>query len=137
MRNIIIFLTICTIIVLAIIIGNNKGAQTEPQASAEHKSASRIPTIGRIEVLNGCGITGAAGAVADFLRDKGFDVKNIVNAPSWNYPFTIVVSRTQDVTTAQQICTALNTDKLIILRNNEELYNVSIFLGSDFGELIQ
>jgi len=88
-------------------------------------------------VLNGCGITGAAGAVADFLRDKGFDVKNIENASSWNYPYTIIVSRTKDITTAKQVSTALNTDKLICIRTGEELYNVIIFVGTDFGELIQ
>ncbi len=137
MRNIIIFLTLCTVVILAIGIGTKRGAVQQPRESTEKQSGSRIPTIGRIEVRNGCGITGAAGAVADFLRDNSFDVKNIDNAPSWNYPFTIVVSRTQDMTTAEQVCTALNTEKLIILRNNEELYNVSVIIGPDFGELIQ
>ncbi len=137
MRNIIIFITLCAIIILAIGIGTKKGTVPQPQTSTGKKTLSRIPTIGRIEVLNGCGISGAAGAVADFLRDNGFDVKNIDNAPAWNYPFTIVVSRTQDMTTAQQVCTALNTEKLILLRNHEELYNVSVIIGPDFGELIQ
>ena len=88
-------------------------------------------------MLNGCGITGAAGAVADFLREKGFDVKNIENASSWNYPNTIIVSRIKDMTIAQQVSEALNTDKLVCIRTGEELYNVSIFVGADFGELIQ
>ncbi len=136
MRNIIIFLTICSIALCAISIGTQKGTVSDTQSSIETKVTSRIPSIGRIEVLNGCGITGAAGAVADFLRDKGFDVKNIENASSWNYPYTIIVSRTKDMAIAKQVSAALNTNKLVCIRTGEELYNVIIFVGTDFGELI-
>jgi hypothetical protein len=137
MRNILLLLTICSIVLAAIYFGSTTGPAPDPQQSAEPSVSSRRPTSGRIEVLNGCGITGAAGAVADFLRDKGFDVKNIDNAPSWNYPQTIVVSRIRDVTVAEQVCTALHIENLICLRTGEEQYNVSIFVGSDFGELIE
>ncbi len=137
MRNLIIFLTVCSIVILSIFIGTKTGTVPEEQISNGEKASSRIPNIGRIEVLNGCGITGAAGAIADFLREKGFDVKNIGNAVNWNYPYTIVVSRTRDQTTAEKICTTLNTDKLVLLRTGDELYDVSIFIGLDFGELIQ
>ncbi len=137
MKNGIILLAICSIILAAIFVGSNNTPAPAKQAPVETNGASRIPSIGRIEVLNGCGITGAAGVVADFLRDKGFDVKNIDNAPSWNYPQTIVVSRTRDMTTAKQVCDVLHTDNCICLRTGEELYNVSVFVGSDFGELIE
>ena len=140
MRNLIIFLSLCTIVLLSIFIGTKRFSVPDEQNTNEKKTSPKItniPNIGRIEVLNGCGMPGAAGKVADFLREKSFDVKNIGNAKSWNYPFTIIVSRTKDITTAKQVCDALNTDKLIILRTGEELYNVSVFIGSDFGELIQ
>lgn len=137
MRNIIFFLCICFIILSAIVVGTQRSTIPVKKPSVETAHASRIPTIGRIEVLNGCGISGAAGVVADFLRDNGFDVKNIDNATSWNYPHTIVVSRTKDMTIAQQICTALHTDRCICIRTGDEFYNVSVFVGSDFGALVQ
>lgn len=140
MRNFIIFLSLCFFVLFIIFIGIKRFPIADENGNEEKKIASPVPTIpsiGRIEVLNGCGIPGAAGTVADFLREKRFDVKNIENAPSWNYPYTIVVSRTKDRSTAEQVCAVLNTDKLIILRTGEELYNVSVFIGSDFGELIK
>ena len=140
MRNFIIFLSLCSVVLLSIFIGTRRFSVSDKQSKSEEKLSSpisTIPNIGRIEVLNGCGMPGAAGKVADFLREKSFDVKSIGNAKSWNYPFTIIVSRTEDMTTAEQICAAFNTDKLIILRTGEELYNVSVLIGPDFGELTQ
>ena len=140
MRNFIIFLVLCSIVLLSIFIGTKKFSVSDKQSESKETVSppiSNIPSIGRIEVLNGCGEPGAASKVADFLRAKSFDVKSIGNAESWNYPFTIVVSRTEDMTTAEQVCAALHTDKLILLRTGDELYNVSVLIGTNFGELIQ
>jgi uncharacterized membrane protein len=91
-----------------------------------------------LEVLNGCGITGAAGATADFLRAKSFDVKTIGNAKTWNYPFTIVASRTTDMSIARKVARALDTDKHILLRTDDTgSYNVTVFVGEDFQERIE
>jgi hypothetical protein len=75
--------------------------------------------------------------MADFLRDRGFDVKSIGNAETWNYPFTLVVSRTKDRTIANQICEALATDKQIVLRDGEQMYDATVILGPDFAERIE
>ena len=93
--------------------------------------------MGRIEVLNGCGIEGAAGKVANFLRSKNFDIKSTANADIWNYPFTIVVSRSLDTTIASQVAAALKTDKMVVIRSNDNLHDVTVFIGPDFGERIQ
>lgn len=137
MRNLIVFLLVCLIVTLSVFIGMKKKSLIQEQSQTNSNITTKVPNIGSIEVLNGCGISGAASVVADYLRDKQFDVKNIDNADSWNYPQTLVVSRTQDMTTAKQVCEVLNTKNLILLRNDNDLYNVSIFVGSDFGELVE
>lgn len=88
-------------------------------------------------MLNGCGETKAASMIASFLRSKNFDVKEIGNADSWNYPFTIVVSRTPEQTVAKKICKVLNIDKCITLRTHEKNYNVSVIVGADYLGLIK
>ncbi len=95
-----------------------------------------IPSIGRVQVLNGCGINDAANLVAEFLRRKGFDVKDVGNAPTWNYPYTLVVSRTADMHNARKVARALSTDKGIMLRASEGLFDVVVYLGADFNERI-
>ena len=100
-------------------------------------TVSRIPNIGSIQVLNGCGITGAAAAVAGLLRERDFDVKDIGNASTWNYPFTIVASRSVDMTVARRIARTLNTDKLVLLKSEDKMHTVCVLVGPDFTEMIR
>ncbi|KMQ50901.1 hypothetical protein CHISP_2252 [Chitinispirillum alkaliphilum] len=132
MGNAILLFIFLSISVSAIIIGKDDGKIHELPQEAD----STIPHIGSIEVLNGCGVEGAANRMADFLRSRQFDVKNIDNAPSWNYPYTMVISRTQDLAVAEKIAESLNTDKLVIIRTNENIYDVTVITGPDFGERI-
>jgi hypothetical protein len=133
MHNPIFFLLICALMAAAIATGIQRDKEGIVQTAAQN----RIPNIGKIEILNGCGISGAADAVADFLRLQKFDVKNTGNAPTFNYPFTIVVSRTLDMTVAEHVAKALKTDKLVLERNGDTTYNVTIYLGPDFGDRIE
>jgi len=130
---------LCALILISIIIGAKRNtAIVQTTGTEKNKNAYKfIPYIGRIEVLNGCGEVKAANQIADFLRSKNFDVKNIGNAVSWNYPFTIVISRTTDMAIAQNVSRTLHTDKLILLRTGDTQYNVSIIVGADYKELIQ
>ena len=100
----------------------------------EKKQSVIIPSVGSIQVLNGCGVVGAANNVADFLQAKGFDVKNKGNAPTNNYPFTLVVSRKKDGAIARQVAQALGTDKLSLVRTSDEPYDATVFVGPDFLE---
>jgi hypothetical protein len=96
-----------------------------------------VPHIGRIVVLNGCGISGAAVAVSGFLRDANFDVKETGDADSWNYPFTLVVSKTRDMTIAKQVAQALSTDKIVMMRDGDDTYDAAVIIGPDFGEKLE
>jgi hypothetical protein len=91
-----------------------------------------VPRIGSIQVLNGCGIAGAGDNMADFLREKKFDVKNISNAPSFNYPFTMVISRSQDMGIARQVAAALRTEHIVMVRTEDRTYDATVIAGPDF-----
>ncbi|MBD3316059.1 MAG: hypothetical protein GF344_09745 [Chitinivibrionales bacterium] len=135
MRNIIAFLALVGILLTAIGLGDRTAPAQKDEAEPQKNA---VPHIGRLEVLNGCGITGAAGATADFLRSKSFDVKSIGNAETWNYPFTIVAARTKDMSIAHKVAGALGTNKCIMLRTNDtESHNVTVFVGGDFKERIE
>ena len=96
-----------------------------------------IPTIGAVQVLNGCGITGAAIAMEHYLRSLGFDVKDKGNAAHWNYKETIIASRTKDQSIAKLIGKALKTDNIILLRQKRTLFDATIIVGKDFRDLIK
>ncbi len=91
-----------------------------------------VPNIGSVQILNGCGTPGAAQIIADYLRKKEFDVKETENAKDWNYKETIVASRIRDMSTANSIATALHTNNVIMLRNTDGFYDVTVFVGEDY-----
>ncbi|MBD3347382.1 MAG: hypothetical protein GF401_20190 [Chitinivibrionales bacterium] len=132
MRNFLIFVILCAVIALAVIIGRVRNDSTTGPAPIVQK---KIPHIGRIEILNGCGVNGAAWETAELLRNHGFDVKNdgIGNAPTFNYPATLVVSRIEDMSIARQIGKVLDVDpdKVILMKNDNDRFDVTVYLGAD------
>jgi hypothetical protein len=134
-KNFIGFITIGCVLLLAMFLGMQRSKSGDASAvSIEKKQAAIIPSVGSIQVLNGCGVPGAANKVADFLQAKGFDVKNKGNAPTSNYPYTIVISRKKDGTIARQVAQALATDKITLMRTSDESFDATVFVGSDFLE---
>jgi hypothetical protein len=133
MRDTAVFLIILCTIIIATIIGVNK---TLPSQSLQPVLTDNVPHIGKIQILNGCGIAGCAGQAADILRARGFDVKNdgIGNATSFNYPFTIVVARTRDMDIARQVGKSLNVapDRIMLIRNGDNRFDITVILGTDF-----
>ncbi len=146
MGNAILLFVFLSIFLSAILIGRAGDNSAAEQTTAVQQTVatqptiptqlSIVPDIGSIEVLNGCGVEGAANRMAELLRSKQFDVKNIDNASSWNYPFTLVVSRSKDMTVAKKIARVLKTDRVILIRTNEQTYDVTVIIGPEFGEKI-
>jgi hypothetical protein len=161
MRNLILFTTVLITIGAALLIGVPRLHSAEPPSAATREPAleidaqdtaqapqippapltsigRNIPHIGSIQVLNGCGVTGAADRMADFLRSRNFDVKDIGNASSWNYPGTMIISRTADMALANELEKFLKTGKVTLIRNRDEhLYDVTVVVGPDFEEKIK
>ena len=152
MRDALVLLLFVALIGGAILAGGRRtaGPAPEPRPTQAPSSADTpatapvtapaedgIPSIGSVQVLNGCGVDLVGTKVVDFLRSRGFDVKNVGNAPTWNYPATIVVSRTSDMHNARRVAAALSTDKVIMLRTGEELYDVVVYIGADYEERIR
>lgn len=100
---------------------------TAPTAAA---ALQNVPHIGSVQVLNGCGTDGAGARMAEILRSHNFDVKDIGNAPTFNYPSTMIISRTADMTLANEIEKILKTGRVTLIRNGDELYDVAVITGA-------
>jgi hypothetical protein len=115
-------------------------APPAPQTKAAAEMAKQfaaVPSKGSVQVLNGCGAEGAAKRVADFLRSKGFDVKDIGNASSLKHQSTMVISRSADMSLANGIEKLLKTGKVVLIRNGDSMYDVTVVAGPDFEERIK
>jgi hypothetical protein len=111
-----------------------RSADALPEQKKGSDTSLGIPSVGKVQVLNGCGAGGAASIVAEFLRENKFDVKNIGNAPMSNYQSTLVASRARDMSVARQVAGALHTDNVFLMRTQDTLYNVTVYVGADYKE---
>lgn len=89
----------------------------------------------RIEVLNGCGIQGAAKTVTNFLRKCGFDVVNIDNAQSFHFDQTIIVDRVGEKSYAQIVGEAIHSKNIIQQQDHSRLLEVTLIIGHDYQDL--
>lgn len=135
MNNIITLIIISLTCAISIYVGINK--ESAIHIHAEKQKSISIPNIGSVQLLNGCGSAGAANKVANYLRSNNFDVKFVGNADTWNYPYTMVISRTKNDSVANQIASKLKTDKVLKIRNNDISFDVTVVIGPDYGEKIK
>jgi hypothetical protein len=96
-----------------------------------------VPNTGQIQVLNGCGIAGAAEVFRDFLIDEGFDIIEFGNAPAWNYPKTMVIARTGDDKVARSLAQVMGTSRLLHLKDADALVEATVIVGKDYEELVR
>jgi len=96
-----------------------------------------IPNTGQIQVLNGCGYSGAAEAVRNFLTQQGFDIIEFGNASHWNYKETIVVARTENIIVAYDLGKILNTENVIQILDSTQMVEATVYVGKDYYRRIQ
>jgi len=92
----------------------------------------------QIEVLNGCGSTGIAENVTDYLREKGFDVVKLGNYRTFEIESCIIISRNEKVINAEKVAIAVGLTKNSIISqiNPEYFLDVTFILGKDYKNLV-
>jgi len=135
-KNVVILIAACAVLIVAMIVGAHRTGP-QPVRKIDPDAGIGIPSVGKVQVLNGCGTGGAANVVSEYLRLKRFDVKNIGNAPMSNYQATLVASRTKDMSVARQIAAALNTDAVFLMRTGDTMYSVTVYVGADYKERVR
>ncbi len=88
-----------------------------------------------IEVLNGCGVAGAAGKVADKLQKAGFQVTRQGNAPGFNYDRCCVIARSGNTAGAQRIASLLNCSDIRQESKGKDLPDITVIVGRDFSDM--
>jgi hypothetical protein len=122
------------------------GGTEEPESQTDQQVAS-IPEVSeekdskpiRVEVLNGCGVAGIARRTADFLINKGYDVRDYKNADRRNYRNTKIYVRSDNRADGEALAkTIALPDQYVILEPNPELVDVdvSLLLGRDHNQYI-
>ena len=92
---------------------------------------------GDIEVLNSCGMQGAAAKMRAYLRENGFDVVSYRNDRLQNYDETILVLRNPEWEGAKALAKALKTENVMTIMSKRAVVDASIYIGKDFEQIIE
>ena len=107
-----------------------------PPVQATRAGSAPGGTI-QLDVLNGCGASGAATSVTGFLRARGFDVVEMRNYKRFDVLESLVIDRTGSTANAERVAYALGIEKKNIVQQINEDYfvDVSVVLGRDYPSL--
>lgn len=92
----------------------------------------------QVEVLNGCGVTGVADDLTNYLRANHVDVVNLGNYRSFEIETSIIISRNEKIKNAEKVAALVGLDENSIIQqiNSDYLLDVTFILGKDYGNLI-
>ena len=92
---------------------------------------------GDVEVLNRCGMQGAAAKMRSYLRDNGFDIVSSRNDRLQNYDETVLVLRNPEWEGAKALAQALKTDNVLIVHSSRAVVDAAVYIGKDFNQIIE
>ena len=100
----------------------------------EDSTAVRI----QVEVLNGCGVSGVAEKLTDYLRTNNIDVVNLGNYRSFEIENSIIIGRNEKIYNAEKVAAIVGLDEKNIVQqiNSDYLLDVTFILGKDYRNLI-
>ncbi|HHW56898.1 MAG TPA: LCP family protein [Clostridia bacterium] len=85
----------------------------------------------RVEVLNGCGIQGAATRTADLLRQQGYEVVKIGNIEGTIYNTTQIIDRTNDKKVVEELRKILKNAIIVQDLKGNNNADITIILGKN------
>lgn len=131
--NIIILLLGIVILVMTYSLFSKLFGPKDDFSSGNKKQTAMV----QVEVLNGCGVSGIADKITDYLRKNNFDVVQTGNYNSFNMDKSIVIDRTGNKANAEKVAAALGIARKNIVQqiNNEYLLDCSIVIGKDYFQL--
>lgn len=93
-------------------------------------SLAEVPVALRVEVQNGNGRAGAAGAMAEALEDLDYDVVSAVNSARTDYQITLVITDPALLDAAGQLVESLGYGRATTGRTPEDA-DMVVIVGSD------
>jgi len=128
------------IVVLVILIGGLLYALLARQLLRRPVEVARAGSgtgVIQIDVLNGCGASGAATGVTNYLRSRGYDVVEQRNYRTFDINASMVIDRTGERKNAERVAYALGirNENIVQQINPDYFVDVSVLIGKDYKSL--
>jgi LCP family protein required for cell wall assembly len=85
----------------------------------------------KVEVLNGCGIPGAAGKLAEILKQQGFEVVRVGNVNGVSYDTTQIILRSENKKAADELRRLIKNAVIVEDYQRKSDADVTIILGKN------
>ena len=137
-RNIALNATILVLILVVGYLSYSLLARSTFSPPVDPGKAGVVPgEVIQLDVLNGCGASGAATSFTAYLRARGFDVVEIKNYKTFDVEESMVIDRVGNLKNAEKVAYALGVKKQNIVQQlNQDYYvDVSVVIGKDHRSL--
>jgi len=107
-------------------------AQIEPLAEAEGSEPVKV------QILNGCSVTGIAAKMRDFLVNNGYDVRDVGNAARQDYSQSRIIDRGSNMDVARELAKLLGLSESQISRQTAATnpqVDLTLIIGRDYKRL--
>ena len=108
-----------------------------PQVVAEQmkfEGGSAEDADASVEVLNGSGVVGAAGSVADKLKSEGFRVTKQGNAPEFSYDRCCLITRKGHTSSVSKIAKLLKCTDIRTESKGKGKPDMTVIVGRDYTD---
>ncbi|HMB94035.1 MAG TPA: LytR C-terminal domain-containing protein [Rhodothermales bacterium] len=108
-----------------------------PDPTRDANPGDLVGDIIQVEVRNGCGVTGLAAEMTQFLRGEGFDVVEVGDYTSFNEPKTLVIDRVGNLEAARQVAASLGLPEDRVIQDIRQDYflDASVVIGQDYATI--
>ena len=101
---------------------------------------SKTPVVDpvKIQVLNGCGVSGIANEFSEFLQRQRYDIVEVGNAPTWDYENTVIINRERrDKKYVDKFREIIGISRELVypIKNDEIDSDITLIIGSDYESL--
>jgi LytR cell envelope-related transcriptional attenuator len=110
---------------------------TGPDPAPFGRAVGDLGDIIQVDVRNGCGVTGLAARMTDYLRDYGFDVVEAGNYTSFAEPSSFVLDRVGNPRAAEALARAvgLGSEQVREDIQPDYFFDATIVMGADYASM--
>ncbi len=108
-----------------------------PPVDTERAGMTAGKGVIQLDVLNGCGVSGAANRITGYLRARGYDVVELRNYKTFDVQESLVIDRTGNLQNAERVAYALGIPRENIVQQISPDYyvDVSVVVGKNYQSL--
>ncbi|MBN2410936.1 LytR C-terminal domain-containing protein [candidate division KSB1 bacterium] len=126
------------VVINAVLISSFIHKIVTPQQVPDIISTTPIINPVRVQVLNGCGVSGIANEFSEYLQRQRYDVVEVGNAPTWDYENTVIINRERrdkkDIDKFREII-GISDELVYPIKNDENDSDITLIIGSDYESL--